>query len=384
MIFRQIISVVVDNPEALRKWATKELLVFLIYMAAAALTLNVFMQTRSFEEGSGEFGLASMLDGSAHRPYVYRQLIPIIANNAVELIHEQDREAFVQYHLDKYHLKQQYFGRAKFQNKGMDDWTPSYALKFHIIYAVNFLSLLGLAYLLRYLARDGAVELDAISIMAPVVFLILLPLSFMHGNFYYDFLELFFLAALLLSAMSGKFTWWILLLPLAVLNKESNILVPILYLPVICCVANRRYKTLMIVGLGTSLAAAAYFYTKASYANNLGGETVWQLWKNIDFWLNPKSYFLWQDFYIPGIPFPRGLNLILVLMLLSLISIAWKKLAPRIKALLVVAFVVNIPLWLLFCQADEMRNLSFVFLPLFLVATKAAAELIKGPILASI
>lgn len=115
-----------------RRFLTREAIIFILYAAISSMVLNVFMQTRSLEEGSKAFGFAAMLAGTAERPYVYRQLIPMIANHATELIPEKDRDAFVQYHLDKFRLKQQYFGEAKFPNKANEQWTPSYAIKYHI------------------------------------------------------------------------------------------------------------------------------------------------------------------------------------------------------------------------------------------------------------
>lgn len=377
MRFKNIFKAIISKPGIIKKWITKETIILLCYMAASAMSLNVFMQTRSFEEGSKIFGLSAMLDGSADRPYVYRQLLPIIANYAVMLIPEQDRDSFVKYHFDKYHLKQQYFGRAKYQNKDIEIWTPSYAIKYHIIYAANFISLLGLAYILRYIVKEVSEAGAVLSIVAPIMFLLLLPLSFMHGNFYYDFPELFFLATLLATAFANKYIWWILLLPLAVLNKESNILVPILYLPIIFMGPHSMRKNLIIV-LATTLGFTAFFYIKTMYTTNPGGEMIWQLWKNLDFWQRPMSYFLWKDFYVPGIPFPRGLNFIFVLVICSLLSTAWKDLSTQLQRLLLVAFVVNVPLWLLFCHNDEMRNLSFIFLPLFIAATKAIENLFQS------
>jgi hypothetical protein len=91
---------------------TREAFVLLIYMAVSASVLNIFMQTRSLKEVSAEFGFSSMLEGSAIRPNVYRQLVPVIANYVASLVSPEERPAFVERHLDRYHLKQLYFGKA--------------------------------------------------------------------------------------------------------------------------------------------------------------------------------------------------------------------------------------------------------------------------------
>ena len=206
----------------------KEALVLLLYMAITAMVVNVFMQTRSLEEGSPEFGIELMLDGVANRPYVYRQLVPIVVNKLVSILPVEEHEAFVQYHLDKYHLKQLYFGKARYPNQASEQWNSTYSLKFHAVFLIIFTSLLGVFYCCRWLIFYTISGDSFLQVVSPLLFGILLPLSFLHGNFYYDFVELFFLSALLLTAIRGDYWYWLILLPLAVLNKESNILVPVL------------------------------------------------------------------------------------------------------------------------------------------------------------
>ena len=58
-----------------------------------------------------------MLEGSAHRPYVYRQLVPIIANYAASLVSPEEQPAFVERYLDQYHLKELYFEKGKYHMK---------------------------------------------------------------------------------------------------------------------------------------------------------------------------------------------------------------------------------------------------------------------------
>lgn len=91
---------------------TREAFILLVYMAVAASTLNTFMQTRSLREGWSWFRFSMMLDGTADRPYVYRQLVPLIANFSASLIPPDKKSEFEERHLDKYHLKELYFGKS--------------------------------------------------------------------------------------------------------------------------------------------------------------------------------------------------------------------------------------------------------------------------------
>lgn len=249
---------------------------------------------------------------------------------------------------------------------------------------IDFLSLLGLVYLLRMLvgAVAAAPENPILGVTAPIVFLLLLPLSFMHGNFFYDFPELFFLGGLLLTALKGRYAGWILLLPLAVLNKESNILVPLLYLPVLYASfrsAGGRSRAGLVLSLAVAgaLSATLYLYIQSGFADNPGQTTIWQLQENLAFWTTLQNYFLWQDFYAPLIPFPRGLNLLFVAVLLLLVSIAWRSLTRSLQWLFLISLAISAPLWLFYCYTDEMRNLSFTFIPLFLVCTVSMQKIFR-------
>lgn len=346
---------------------SREAFVLLIYMAVAASVLNIFMQTRSFREGSAEFGFSKMLEGSADRPFVHRQLVPIIANYAAGLVSPEEKPAFVERYLDPYRLKKLYFEKGKYQiYETIEVWSPDYAIKYHITYFILFFSLLGTLYCLRALIPSVSPKENPLTPFVPVLFILLLPLSFMHGNYYYDFVELLFLSMLLLTAIKGYYAWWLLLLPLAVLNKESNILVPFLY-AVIIIGNSSKWRSRLFLAFGFIASAGVYFFIKQKYSLNHGGTVMWQLEKNIDFWLTPKSYFLWHDFYAPMILFPRGLNIILLVILSSLLFWQWGKKPLFAKRLFVVALLINIPLFILFCWQDEVRNLSFLFLPIYLL-----------------
>lgn len=350
-------------------WAvlSREAFILLIYMAVSASTLNIFMQTRSFREGIQLFEFSKMLDGSAYRPYVYRRLVPIIANYTAKLVSVEKQPTFYKRYLDIYYLKELYFGKAKEGVLLAEEWTPSYGIKYHIVYLTLFFSLLGTSYCLRKLTDTVYHEDCPLKQFIPVLFILLIPLSFMHGGFFYDFVELFFLSVLILTSVLGNYCWWLVLLPLAVLNKESNILVPLLYAPIIISNSS-TWRTRIFIAISFVVSITIYIITKQTYSQNPGETMTWQLNANIEFWLNPKNYFLWHDFFAPLIPSPRGFNIILLIVFAKLLFSDWRDKPLFAKRLFIVAMLINIPLLLLFCWHDEMRNLSFLFLPVYLLS----------------
>lgn len=349
---------------------SREAFILLLFVAASAAVLNIFMQTRSLEEGSARFSLIHMLDGSAEQPFVKRQLLPLLANQLTELIPVNERASFVQYHLDKYHLKDTYFGRARHANLKQETWTADFAIKYHFIYALMFSGLLATLYLLRSIGETQLPANNPLTPVMPLGFALLLPLSFIHGGFFYDFSELFFFSALLLTAIKGMYLWWLVILPLAVLNKETAILAPLLFGPLLIS-GCRTWPQRTSVIAGFVLAGYVLWYLGLKYAANPGTGTEWHLTGNLEFWSHASNYFLWSDFYAPLILVPRGFNLLFIIALAGLIFANWNARPPILRQLFWVALFVNLPLFALFTYRDEIRNLSMLFIPTYLLAAHA-------------
>ena len=349
---------------------SREGMILLLYVVAAASTLDNEMRIRGLEEGSPRYGLEVMLDGSADLPFVKRQLLPQIANRVADFKPFRNHAGIYEYRLEKYELKEAYYGKARYKEGEPGEWTPTYAVKYHIIYLLMFCSLLGTLYALRWLGLALLPRGNRLAVLLPVAFVMLLPLTFMHGSFMYDFTELFFLAALLLSAARGWYFWWLILLPVAVINKETAILAPLLYAPLI--LINCRTWAQRVPGLvSLVIAGGVFWFIGHTYAGNAGGTTEWHLAKNVDFWTDLSNYKLWHAFIAPVILMPRGFNLLLFGVLACLIYRKGRSLSPVLYYLFGTAAVINLPLFFLFTYRDETRNLSMLFIPLYLLVAYA-------------
>ena len=58
----------------------RRFLLALFYVIVAAAAFNGFYAKWRLNDGHAPHSLASMVDGTAYRPYVYRQLVPAVAN----------------------------------------------------------------------------------------------------------------------------------------------------------------------------------------------------------------------------------------------------------------------------------------------------------------
>ena len=199
--------------------------VLLLYMATSAWCLASFMDKWGFREDESRFGLTQMMEHTAHRPFAYRVLVPWIVNGMGQLIplrsveHALDR-LDPQENLRRNLLRQRYF-----KAEGAVAWTRDVRRRYLFTYLLLFAVLVGTMFVLRKLTDvhlPGSVLCD----FAPIAFVTLLPLTFIRGGYYYDFPELLFLAASFLLAVHKRYFLLVAVFGLAVLNKESNLLLP--------------------------------------------------------------------------------------------------------------------------------------------------------------
>jgi hypothetical protein len=74
-----------------------------------------------------------------------------------------------------------------------------------------------------------------------------------------------------------------------------------------------------------------------------------------------------DSFYAPFIPFPRGGNVAWGAMISWIVWFRWREKPRMFRQLLGLAAALNFALFLLFGLEDEIRNLSLMFVPMYLV-----------------
>ena len=241
---------------------------FVVYFVVASASFSGYYDKWHFgEEGvAGEdprFHFEMMVDGTAHRPYVYRQLLPTAAN-------WMDRA--VPASIKTWLYGHQTLGTEAAQDAFFDSATaenPVYFFRYLLVYLATFgFALLGL-YAMQMVCRAVQVPLPA-AVIAPTIVLLLVPYLQSCGGYFYDYPELAFFA--LAAWFALKFDWW-WILPIAVLgtwNKESFVLfVPTLY-PLL-----RRRSSRLNAGLGIGVlflaCLAVYLSVRSGFAHNPGG-----------------------------------------------------------------------------------------------------------------
>lgn len=331
----------------------------LMYWLTATAAVHVFMQKQAFFEDwhHQAYAFERMLDGTAHRPFAYRVLTPWLVNRLDEAMPAVTQARY------------QPAARALVERYGRTlntaYWTPELERKFAITFVLMCITAFAAICALRTLTAVAFPGEPALRDAAPLFFGTLLPLSFMNGGFMYDFPELFLMFAAFAAAWTGRHLSLLLLVALAALNKESALMsVPVL--SAVLFFRMPRTAWLRLSAAMTVIALGIVLAIRAAKAD-LPGLTVYDhIAENLAFWLEPGSWFATMEVYVPLMPMPRGLHLLLIVPLGMLLMHQWRTRATDLRVILGISAAINLPVFLLFAWRDETRNLSLMYPALYL------------------
>mgnify|MGYP000091251506 CR=1 FL=1 len=326
------------------------LLISFFFIVAAAAHSGFFskwsLRDASDLSSNNRFSFESMLDGTAHKPFVYRQFVPALANAADDMLPSN----FKDYIVKRFDPSESY-ARAISANR------PSYAFRYRIIYSLHFFALFSSLFLLRFIVLNaGGGQMEAS--FAPAAFLLAFPYLQTVGGYFYDGVELAFLSAAMLAAIRGK---WVILLALSAIatyNKESFFFyLPTLY-PLLRFHFN-RYRTISIILSALLISGLVNLLLKMAFASNNGGAAEFHLLENLRNYMLPWSYRQLEVTY--GMPGPHGAFFLTLILGLLIIIRGWSCIPQRFKTHTILCLAFNLPLFLLFCATGELRNLSFLY-----------------------
>lgn len=342
------------------KIAYAAVMLFLFLMAAGA-SFNSFFSKWQLRDGDPKFGVEAMLDASAARPYVYRQLVPVLANRIAGLAPTALREQLGQRVASAN-------GNLHIDGAGARD--PRYALRYAIVYYATFLAaFLSVVFLWRVGVQFFS---PAAAALAAVGTILSYPFFMTGGGYFYDYFELMFMALAALCALRNRRVQLAAVIVLAVLNKESFLFfLPLLY-PLIRMNTSRPVA-MTALGLYATLGVAATLAVHWHYRDNPGVVVFFQLWPNLLYYLNPANLFGFDRSF--GLALPSGYNIVILLFLAVLGRYAWPAMSEALRNHVAIGAAITFPLWILFCSPGEMRNLSLMLVAFFLLLAAAAQKM---------
>ena len=337
---------------------------FILFFVTAAASFGGFYAKWHFNEADvpGDNSAASfesMVDGTAQRPVIYRQLIPSMDNFA-DRHTPQSTKAWLYNHRGNGEDAYLY---AMSASPTANDQT--YFYRYLVQYVVTFLFALLAIYAMYYMCKAWDIPSPA-SLFSSVIFLLLLPYFMTGGGYAYDFAELAFFALAVLFARNLDW-WW--LIPLAALgewNKETFVLFVITLYPIL---RGRISRTRAVAGICVLclICLAVYIPVRLQFAHNPGsGGGGGGLSDQLQALTHPLAMvFSTEETY--GVRAVKLSTLLPLALLLWTALRGWKHLSVAMKLHAKIAAAINIPLYFLFCAHGELRDMSLLYVTLLFV-----------------
>ena len=328
------------------------ILLFCAYWFVSAATFNGFYSKWGLSESSQRYNIAVMIDGSAHRPFVYRQLLPDIANAFVQITPADSLEKATGLLFYKDAL------RSKITSPEARD--PKYIWQYHIIYYLTFLSILAGCFTGRYALLVMGIEALPAAV-APAVLTLLMPFFQTNIGQFYDYPELMFMAAAVGLALRGP---WVAILPLSIVatwNKEAFLFFLMTLFPLL----RTRLPTLGAGAITLSamfLSGVTYLVVRGRFAGNPGGAVELHFGDAARIYSQLGEWFKLEVNY--GVLGPKSFGLLPLVVLVGLGLRAWGGLPQAVRQHFILAVAVNLPLFIVLCYPREMRNLSMLYVSL--------------------
>jgi hypothetical protein len=244
-------------------------------------------------DGYGKALLLDMVYGRAYKPYVTRALLPGTVRVLASVVpagtkREWDRA-----------LAQDKNLRAVFTKL---KWDVAHPTEYLLTLALLYASLLGFVLALRYLmtgiyrAPEMAVDL------VPVIALLCLPPFFRYYSYIYDFPTLCLFTLGLAFLVRARWSAFLILYPLACLNKETTLLLTLLFVAYEGRserISQALFRRLLAAQIG--LFALIKLGLTVAFHSNPGGLTEFQLLHNLELVVFPYSYSISTAFTALGV-----------------------------------------------------------------------------------
>jgi len=336
------------------------------YCLVAAAVFHGYYEKWKMSDFAPPQSLTSMLDGTAARPYVYRQLLPQLATTVERALPEGARTAIVQRLVD---------ARGALRHpSGQDAAKDGYVLRYRIVYYATFFCLLTALFVQRSICLAAGLN-EAAAAAAPLLFALMIPILQTRGGFFYDYVELLTFSLAARFAIGGHIVPLLLLAAPATANKESFLFYCLALPPLLMHRLSMRNAMLGAL-TAAFVSGITYLGIRMAYAGNPGSNAIFQLFDTLPFYANPLNLIAFDQTY--GLPLFKGYGLIVFAWFGLLMTYGWRQVPRYIQDHLKLAAIINIPLFLLFCAEGEMRNLSMLFVSTIVLIGAAAQRWLQS------
>ncbi|MBT8480198.1 MAG: hypothetical protein HKP36_01295 [Myxococcales bacterium] len=198
---------------------------WVLFLVTAIVVFGMF---RGFPQPA-RATLLDMIDGTAHRPFVTRALVPSLVKRGGELVPDEFRKSLG----DRVYAAPTWVHRTLFKRRAgsgrFDPWPPERVADIFIAFGIAFAFLVGYALVLRrffvrvYEAPAWAGDAFCLIGLAAI------PPFLGYSSYIYDFPTLFFTTLGLLLLFRRRWLAFAFLFPIACLNKETAIVLTLAF-----------------------------------------------------------------------------------------------------------------------------------------------------------
>lgn len=328
----------------------------------AAFVYLIFIILSGVNTGS-RTQTVDMVYGDAHKPYVYRALLPMTARVISELTPDQIRDDF-----------NHHFAQTDFVNNiprdiyAIDD---NHLYEIFLVMLLMYLCLVGFIYSIRYMTA-GVFEISkARNNIASLVAVLLLIQGLFYG-YIYDLSALFLTTLALGFLARGKLRYYIILFPFVTLNKETSILLTFVYwLHFRDMLDKRTFNTYLGLQIAIFLGIKGGLYW--IFRDNLGDSLEFHL---------PEHFIEYHRIFVK---FPHLMIYYLLLLIgtPAIMAYRWEE-KPIFLRRAILMFMPLFFLYLLFGYPFELRVFYEVYPVIFLIMLHSIGRLlgrtIKEPV----
>lgn len=326
------------------------------FWMVAAASFSGYVGKWGLRDNTARFSLEAMLDATADRPFVYRQLLPLMANAADRVVPQRIKASLA----DKLNPSKVYvktYGAAR----------PAFSFRYVVVYYLSFLSLLGSLLLLHRIALDAGMGRLA-AIIAPTVLSLAFPYMQTLGGYFYDTAELMFFCLAYWLVSRKRTAWFFAILVPATLNKESFFFFIVTLLPLLLA-AYPRQKAMAIMAGAVLVSGLVNVATRLQFAEAGGVPVEVHLGANLAAYLSAQTYGQMELTY--GIMGPRQAFVLTLLLIATVFMRGWRASPKEVRQHILLAAAINLPLFAAFAAVGELRNLSLMFVGFAILIGKA-------------
>lgn len=326
---------------------------FLTLASLASLVVLFIFLVRPGMTGHHRADFPELMQGTAHRPYVTRALVPLTVRALSAITPASMREG----------VAASLRGREFVAAVG---WYDAWLYEFALTTAVMFLCLVGFAWVLKRLTEVACDVPPVVSNLGPIAAMFTLPLFFRYYSYPYDPATLLLYSAALLFLLERRFFWFVVCVALASANKETSVLLIPLYALAAWRNGERPRASgvarLALVGVVWVVVRGALMWVYrgnpgALVENHFTEHTVWLLAK-----------------------FPVAMRYTIVVVALFWIPVAkrWREKPALLRRGLLVTLIPLVVAGSIFGFADELRGYYEAFPFLYLLALPSVSRWLGG------